>query len=226
MQPIDTRRDEFRKYLERTGVLDMFTKVLSKLMTEEEKPEDAIEFIRSNLGDSLNDKNTIESLTQKLEDANQLIEELRAKLSRYEPMDVAEVSISDTVSESTVAAGDQEMPDAVPVTPASSTAEQAAAPVAVETPPKAEEPPAAAKETPKEASPAAAEPVAATVESTPAAAASEEPAVASPAAPAAEPSTSPAVAVAPEGEKKTEEPAAASPAAAEEGKKEEEKMET
>lgn len=98
LQPIDARRDEFRKYLERTGVLDMFTKVLSKLMTETDKPEDAIEFIRANLGDSLNDKDTILSLNQKLVDANILIEELRTKLRQYEPMEGVE-SETDNVPE-------------------------------------------------------------------------------------------------------------------------------
>lgn len=70
-------------------MLDMFTKVLSKLMSESDKPEDAIRFIRANIGDTLNDQDTIESLTQKLNEANQVIEELRAKLSQYEDNEVS-----------------------------------------------------------------------------------------------------------------------------------------
>ena len=106
----------------------MFTKVLSKLMTETDKPEDAIEFIRANIGDSLNDKDTIVSLNQKLEDANQLIEELRTKLRQYEPMDGVETTTETNVPE-TVA----EVPVVeTTASPASVPPSPAAAPVADE----------------------------------------------------------------------------------------------
>jgi arginine kinase len=45
------KRDEFRKYLEGTGVTDKLTGALMKLYQEIEKPEDPIVFIRKQLGD-------------------------------------------------------------------------------------------------------------------------------------------------------------------------------
>lgn len=147
-QPIDVRRDEFRKYLERTGVLDMFTKVLSKLMTEADKPENAIDFIRENLGDSLNDKDTILSLTQKLEEANVLIEELRTKLRQYEPMEVlAETEPVASVPEVVAAIDATPSPAAaapIATSPAAETVE-VVQPMQVDTTPKEPEtvPPAA-----------------------------------------------------------------------------------
>lgn len=37
-KPIDAKREEFRKYLERAGVMDAVTKALVSLYEEEEKP--------------------------------------------------------------------------------------------------------------------------------------------------------------------------------------------
>lgn len=38
------KREEFRKYLERTGVMDTLTKILVNLYEEPEKPVDALEY--------------------------------------------------------------------------------------------------------------------------------------------------------------------------------------
>lgn len=43
-QPIDSKREEFRKYLERGGALEALTKVLVMLYEEPEKPVDALEY--------------------------------------------------------------------------------------------------------------------------------------------------------------------------------------
>lgn len=43
-QPIDSKREEFRKYLERAGVMDALTKVLVMLYEEVDKPQDALEY--------------------------------------------------------------------------------------------------------------------------------------------------------------------------------------
>lgn len=37
-KPIDAKREEFRKYLERAGVMDAVTKALVSLYEEDEKP--------------------------------------------------------------------------------------------------------------------------------------------------------------------------------------------
>lgn len=49
-QPIDSKREEFRRYLERAGVMDALTKVLVSLYEEPDKPEDALEYVRKHLG--------------------------------------------------------------------------------------------------------------------------------------------------------------------------------
>mmetsp|Transcript_39654 Transcript_39654/g.128325 ORF Transcript_39654/g.128325 Transcript_39654/m.128325 type:complete len:104 (+) Transcript_39654:57-368(+) len=46
----DAKKEEFRKYLERSGVIDALTKVLVGLYEEPEKPSNAIEFIKMTLG--------------------------------------------------------------------------------------------------------------------------------------------------------------------------------
>lgn len=49
-KPIDSKREEFRRYLERAGVMDALTKVLVSLFEEPDKPEDALEYVRKHLG--------------------------------------------------------------------------------------------------------------------------------------------------------------------------------
>lgn len=44
VQPIDSKREEYRKYLEKTGALDSLTKVLLMLYEETEKPTDSLEY--------------------------------------------------------------------------------------------------------------------------------------------------------------------------------------
>ncbi|XP_073988029.1 c-Myc-binding protein-like isoform X1 [Rhodnius prolixus] len=79
-RPIDSKREEFRKYLERTGVMDALTKVLVLLYEQPDKPEDALEFMRSNLGDKRPSANEIENMRTELEDAHHTIKELDKQL--------------------------------------------------------------------------------------------------------------------------------------------------
>jgi hypothetical protein len=48
-KPTDSKREEFRKYLEKAGVLDALTKTLVCLYEEPEKPNNALDFLRKNL---------------------------------------------------------------------------------------------------------------------------------------------------------------------------------
>ena len=50
VQTTEQKKEEFRKYLERAGVIDQLTKVLVGLYEEPEKPGNAIEFIKKYLG--------------------------------------------------------------------------------------------------------------------------------------------------------------------------------
>ncbi|XP_036141587.1 c-Myc-binding protein homolog isoform X2 [Monomorium pharaonis] len=80
------QQEEFRKYLERSGVMDALTRILVKLYEESEKPTDALDYIRKTLGDIVEDSNTVEidSLKKELKESKAQIAELKAKLSKYE----------------------------------------------------------------------------------------------------------------------------------------------
>ena len=49
-QPLESKKEEFRKYLESAGVVDQLTRVLVGLYEEPEKPANALEFIKKYLG--------------------------------------------------------------------------------------------------------------------------------------------------------------------------------
>ena len=50
VQTTEQKKEEFRAYLDRAGVIDQLTKVLVGLYEEPEKPGNAIEFIKKCLG--------------------------------------------------------------------------------------------------------------------------------------------------------------------------------
>lgn len=110
----------------------MFTKVLSKLMSESDKPEDAIRFIRANIGDTLNDQDTVESLTQKLNEANQVIEELRAKLSQYEDKEVSSVVVASETTATTTPVASPAAAAIVPEETSASALDSSSEPMQVE----------------------------------------------------------------------------------------------
>lgn len=82
--PPDSKREEFRKYLERAGVMDALTKVLVSLYEEPEKPDDALEYIRLNLGGITEVDVEVQTLKKELEEAKAKINELKTKLVKYE----------------------------------------------------------------------------------------------------------------------------------------------
>ncbi len=45
-QTIEAKKDEFRTYLEKTGVVDQLTRVLVSLYEEQDKPQNALEYIK------------------------------------------------------------------------------------------------------------------------------------------------------------------------------------
>ena len=49
-QTPEQKKEEFRKYLERSGVVDQLTKVLVGLYEEPEKPNNSVDFIKKCLG--------------------------------------------------------------------------------------------------------------------------------------------------------------------------------
>ena len=50
VQTTEAKKEEFRTYLEKAGVIDQLTKVLVGLYEEPEKPGNAIDFIKKCLG--------------------------------------------------------------------------------------------------------------------------------------------------------------------------------
>jgi len=91
-KPGDSKKEEFRKYLEKAGVLDALTKTLVCLYEEPEKPNNALDFLRKNLSsagpdapDVLELKNEIENLHTQIDKLKADNESLRERLSKYEP---------------------------------------------------------------------------------------------------------------------------------------------
>ncbi|TRY56563.1 hypothetical protein DNTS_008396 [Danionella cerebrum] len=103
-----SKREQFRRYLEKTGVLDSLTNVLVALYEETEKPSNALEypfvsnrdqsshasvsFIKHQLGVAGPEGDEVDSLRLELNDLQQKYDalaeenkELRGRLLRYEP---------------------------------------------------------------------------------------------------------------------------------------------
>merc|ERR1719507_2418370 len=73
----DAKKDEFRKYLEKAGVLELLTKSLVQLYEEPEKPSDGLSYMKKAVGGSPADKELIATLQKENE-------ELKAKVSQLE----------------------------------------------------------------------------------------------------------------------------------------------
>ena len=85
MTSTETKKEEFRKYLERAGVIDQLTRVLVGLYEEPEKPSNAIDFIKGCLGapsdtdvEKLKAEN--DELKDKVRDLERRVEELQHEL--------------------------------------------------------------------------------------------------------------------------------------------------
>ncbi|EDV20521.1 C-Myc-binding protein [Trichoplax sp. H2] len=87
----DSKREEFRKYLEKAGVLDCLTKVLVTLYEEPEKPNDALDFLKQHLHGGPPETSDVEALRlenaelkQKNNALQEEVNELKSKLAEYE----------------------------------------------------------------------------------------------------------------------------------------------
>jgi len=76
---IDTKREEFRKYLEKEGVLESLTKALVALYEEPDKPSDALAFVRNNFAAT-----ELHTLKAQMENLTQDNEQLKAKVATLE----------------------------------------------------------------------------------------------------------------------------------------------
>nr|CAD7256071.1 unnamed protein product [Timema shepardi] len=124
-KPIDSKREEFRKYLERAGVMEALTKVLVGLYEEAEKPTNALEYVRKNLSANNEEADKLEEvktlLDQKEVHIKELEEEnakLKEKLLKYEPVDESTTVIKSASQEvdENVLLEPEKVPDAEPDT--------------------------------------------------------------------------------------------------------------
>lgn len=83
MKPIDPKRDEIRRYLERGSVLDSLTQIFIRIIKE--RPENPMEYIRNNIGMVRHQHDKYERLTQDLQEANEEIQRLRAIINSINP---------------------------------------------------------------------------------------------------------------------------------------------
>ncbi|XP_071819491.1 c-Myc-binding protein-like [Apostichopus japonicus] len=93
-RPADSKREEFRKYLEKAGVLEALTKILVALYEEPEKPNDALDFLKQHLSNTNPDTADVEALRLQVSELQQKVEqlqdenkELRSKIQQQEPQE-------------------------------------------------------------------------------------------------------------------------------------------
>ncbi|KAI9099443.1 hypothetical protein DFS34DRAFT_649162 [Phlyctochytrium arcticum] len=101
----DHKKEDFRKYLEKNGIIDALTKVLVGLYEEPEKPESAMDYVKQFLGgasdvdvEAVRSEN--EELRRKVEELQQRVDELTGQ-SQAVAQDSAALAAGDTVERAT-----------------------------------------------------------------------------------------------------------------------------
>lgn len=82
-QPIDPKRDEYRRYLERVGLIESLTKAFVRILRV--RPENPIEYLLQNLGEARLHVDSIADLQEELANAHQEIQRLRDILNSINP---------------------------------------------------------------------------------------------------------------------------------------------
>jgi len=77
----ETKREEFRRYLDQAGLLDLLTQFLVTLYEEPEKPQDAVAYMKKTLTQGNPDAADVETLRAEIED---LKEQLSGMTTRAE----------------------------------------------------------------------------------------------------------------------------------------------
>jgi len=90
-QSADSKKEEFRKYLDKSGVIDALTKVLVGLYEEPDRPQNAVDYITKYMGapvgvdaDAVRAENDelrakVKELTRAVEELNVSLKEARAE---------------------------------------------------------------------------------------------------------------------------------------------------
>jgi len=90
LQSADAKKEEFRKYLEKSGVIDALSKVLVGLYEEPERPVSAVDYVRKYLGNSATSsnvdvdalRNENEELRNRIRELSRTVEDLKKGSSR------------------------------------------------------------------------------------------------------------------------------------------------
>mmetsp|Transcript_2187 Transcript_2187/g.3366 ORF Transcript_2187/g.3366 Transcript_2187/m.3366 type:complete len:100 (-) Transcript_2187:2940-3239(-) len=84
-QTPESKKEEFRKYLEKSGVIDAFTKVLVGLYEEPDRPPNAIDYVKKYLGaplgvdpDAMRSEN--EEMKKQIKELKKVVEDLTKSL--------------------------------------------------------------------------------------------------------------------------------------------------
>jgi hypothetical protein len=77
-QSTEAKKEDFRKYLEKSNVIDSLTKVLVNLYEEPERPDKPMDFIKKALGGPV--QADVDALTQQLDQLRVENEALKKKL--------------------------------------------------------------------------------------------------------------------------------------------------
>lgn len=103
-QPIDNKRDQFRKYLEASGVIEVLSKSITKLMEIPEKPESPVEFIRENIGLSQKELHQIKFLKEEVEVYKKQVNDLKIEIAglKFERQEVKDALSKEVVPDATV----------------------------------------------------------------------------------------------------------------------------
>jgi len=144
---MDQKKEEFRKYLSDAGVLELLTSNLVRLYEEPEKPTDAMEYLKNNIGGSKEDKDAI----AKLKEENQTLKQKVAELEKVE--EDLKTKLKSLPSVVTPTVPDAPLED-VPAVVTEETKEELPAPALEETPKeKTDDAPGEVPDEPMEADP-------------------------------------------------------------------------
>ncbi|XP_075552746.1 c-Myc-binding protein isoform X1 [Dermacentor variabilis] len=93
--PVDSKKEEFRKYLEKSGVFERLTIALVSLFEEQEKPENAIAYVKAHL-DPDHSETTIDALKQELEQVRRQLEDLQIEHNHLK-MQIAKGEVEEAI---------------------------------------------------------------------------------------------------------------------------------
>lgn len=78
---VDSEREEFRKYLESSGILDVMTRILKELYEKKEKPSDPLSYFTNALRAVNYDIREISALEDEIQELKEIIENLEKENS-------------------------------------------------------------------------------------------------------------------------------------------------